>query len=411
MRKMILCLGAMAFATACAGPGAGNITTSLRPQSAPISGPGSQAGLDQWLAGFRPRAEAQGVSRAVLDRSLSGVTYNPEVIRLDGNQAEFTKTVWEYLAGAVSQSRIEQGRAALARHGAVLDRIEAQYGVDKEIVVAVWGMESNYGTNRGSMDLFNSLATLAYHGRRGPFFEGELIAALKIVQAGDVAPDNMTGSWAGAMGHTQFMPTSYLTHAVDFTGDGRRDIWSNDPTDALASTAAYLARSGWQRGGIWGMEVVLPQGFDYGQVGKTNRLSAQAWAGQGVRAADGRSLPSGEASVLLPGGANGAAFLIYPNFRAIERYNAADSYVIGVGHLADRLRGLGPIQRQAPAERALSRGERTELQERLTRAGFDTQGTDGRIGPNTIAAITAYQRNRGLIPDGYASASLLASLR
>ncbi|WP_136683272.1 lytic murein transglycosylase [Falsirhodobacter xinxiangensis] len=411
MRTTILSISVLALA-ACAGPGAGNITTSLRPQAAPFNEPGSQAGLDRWLVEFRPRAMAQGISPAVLDRSLTGLRYDTEVIRLDGNQAEFNKTVWDYLAGAVSQSRIENGRAALARHAGTLGRIEAQYGVDKEIVVAIWGMESNYGTNRGSMALMNSLATLAYHGRRGAFFEGELIAALKIVQAGDVAPAAMTGSWAGAMGHTQFMPTSYLAHAVDFTGDGRRDIWSDDPTDALASTAAYLARSGWQRGGIWGMEVTLPEGFDYSRVGKTNRLPASNWSAQGVRSVDGRSLPAGEASILLPGGAKGAAFLIYPNFRAIERYNAADSYVIGVGHLADRLRGLGPIQRVPPAgERALSRAERTELQERLTRRGFDTQGTDGRIGPNTIAAITAFQRSAGLIPDGYASTSLLAALR
>ncbi len=365
-----------------------------------------------WIAGFRPRAERAGISPATLNRAFADVRYNAEVVRLDGRQSEFTKTVWQYLESAVSPSRIENGRAMLARYASTLDAIEAQYGVDKEIVVAVWGMESNYGANRGNFHLIESLTTLAYHGRRASFFEAQLIDALKIVQAGDVTPANMTGSWAGAMGHTQFMPSSFLGYAVDFNGDGRRDIWSDDPTDALASTAAYLARSGWQPGGIWGMEVVLPQGFDYSRIGKSTRMAAASWAAQGVRSADGRALPQGDASILLPGGAKGAAFMIFQNFRAIERYNAADSYVIGVGHLADRLKGLGPIRNiPSDAEAPLSRSQTQELQERLTRRGFDTQGTDGRVGPNTVAAITAYQRSAGLIPDGYASASLLARLR
>ena len=223
----------------------------------------------------------------------------------------------------------------------------------------------------------------------------------------------MTGSWAGAMGHTQFMPTSYLAHAVDFRGDGHRDIWSDDPTDALASTAAYLADAGWVPGQPWGEEVTLPAGFPHEMAGKTLRRPVAEWQAMGLRpATGGRLRGTGEASVLLPAGAKGPAFLIYGNFHAISRYNAADAYVLGVGHLSDRLRGGGPIQAAWPRDdRPLTLAERTELQERLTRAGYDTQGTDGRLGPNSREAIRAYQVASGLTPDGYPSFDLLTGLR
>lgn len=410
MRNILLTASVLTLLGACTSPA--NVTSSPRPAPNRVIGQGSEAGMQAWIADFRPRAERAGISPATLNVAFADVHYNASVVSLDGRQSEFTKTVWQYLAGAVSADRIAQGRAMLARHATTLNAIEAKYGVDKEVVVAVWGMESNYGGNRGSTHLIESLATLAYHGRRAEFFETQLIDALKIVQAGDVTPANMVGSWAGAMGHTQFMPSSFLGYAVDFNGDGRRDIWSDDPTDALASTANYLAKMGWQRGGIWGMEVTLPPGFNYNGVGKGNQISSASWASQGVRSADGRAFPQGQASILLPGGAKGAAFMIFPNFRAIEKYNAADSYVIGIGHLSDRLKGLGPI-RNIPSnpEAPLSRAQTQELQERLTRRGFDTQGTDGRAGPNTSAAIAAYQRSAGLIPDGFPSGSLLASLR
>lgn len=372
-----------------------------------------QQGLDQWVAGFRGRALAQGISDDTLTRAFRAVRYDPDVIRRDRNQSEFTKTIWDYLDSAVSAERIANGRAALAEHGRLLDRIEARYGVEKEIVVAVWGLESSYGSFRGDMPLVQSLATLAYDGRRGSFFEAQLVAALQILQNGDVTPDRMTGSWAGAMGHTQFIPTSYLAFAVDFTGDGKRDIWSDNPADALASTAAYLAKSGWQTGRPWGLEVTLPQGFDYGQSGDRVKKPVADWQALGVSTAEGGRLPDhGVASVLLPGGARGAAFLIFRNFNVLERYNAADAYVIGVGHLADRLKGGPAIQAGWPrGDRALVAAERTELQERLTLAGFDAGGADGKIGPNTIAAVKAYQRSVGMVPDGYPSLDLLNRLR
>ena len=380
---------------------------------AQVNGVGSEAGFDLWQQGFRARALAQGISAETFARAFQGVRYDPKVIDKDRHQSEFTKTIWAYLDSAASDERIANGKAALDRNRALLDRIEAAYGVDKEVVVAVWGLESAYGTFRGDFPLIGSIATLAYDGRRAAFFEEQLIAALKIIQQGDVAPANMTGSWAGAMGHTQFIPTSYLAFAVDFTGDGKRDIWSDDPADALASTAAYLAKSGWQKGQPWGIEVSLPPGFDYGGTGDRVTRLVVAWQALGVRTATGGSLPDhGPASVLLPAGAQGAAFLIFANFHAIEQYNTADAYVIGVGHLSDRIKGGGPILAAWPRwDRALLIDERMELQRRLTGAGFDTGGVDGKIGPLTIAAVRDYQRSIGMVPDGYASLEVLTKLR
>ncbi|WP_237072554.1 lytic murein transglycosylase [Pseudaestuariivita rosea] len=397
--------------------------SSLRPQLRPdlvasrqdqqVQLSTSNRAFQRWIDQFKRRARGQGISQSTLDAAFQGVSYNTDVISRDRNQAEFTKTIWQYLETAVSQTRIRNGREALRKHARVLDQIEARYGVDKEVVVAVWGLESAYGSFRGDTPIIEALATLAFDGRRGAFFEEQLIAALKIIQNGDTDARNMTGSWAGAMGHTQFIPTSYLAYAVDFRGDGKRDIWSEDPTDALASTAAYLANFGWQKDRPWGVEVKLPRGFNYAQANRRTKKSPAQWGRLGVVGLDGKPVPNyGQASILLPAGAQGAAFMIFKNFEVIERYNSADAYVIGVGHLSDRLKGRPAIQASWPTDdRALTRAERRELQERLTRAGFSTQGVDGRIGPNTISAIRAFQRSKGLVPDGYASLELLQQLR
>ena len=374
---------------------------------------GTQSGFDLWIEGFRTRALASGISAFTFERAFDGAIFSADVITKDQNQSEFTKTIWDYLDSAVSADRVENGQKALRQNMELLDRIEATYGVDKEIVVAVWGLESAYGTFRGDYPLIASLATLAYDGRRGAFFEQQLIAALQILQNGDVTPNKMTGSWAGAMGHTQFIPTSYLSFAVDFTGDGKRNIWSDDPADALASTAAYLAKSGWKKAQPWGIEITLPGDYDYSVSGDRVKKSVADWQALGVRTIDGGPLPDhGPASVLLPAGAKGAYFLIYSNFQVIEAYNTADAYVIGIGHLSDRLKGGPPIKADWPRdERALLVDERIEMQERLTRAGFNPGGVDGKIGPNTIAAVKAFQKSLGLVPDGYPNLDILIRLR
>ena len=270
MFRILMSTALVGALASCAGPmnrapGGGGSYAAPEPAPIPAASAGDEAGLKNFVQSFRSRALSSGVSAATYDRAMRIARYNPDVIRLDRKQAEFSRPVWLYLDSAVSDSRIDTGREKAARFNSTLSAIEARYGVPREIVLAVWGMESNFGANRGKMQIIPSLATLAYDGRRGEMFQKQLIASLKILQAGDVDPENMLGSWAGAMGHTQFMPTSYLEYAVDFTGDGRRDIWSDDPTDALASTAAYLARSGWRRGEAWGAEVRLPANFNMGR--------------------------------------------------------------------------------------------------------------------------------------------------
>ena len=373
----------------------------------------NDAGLALWIAGFRTRALVSGITPQTFDAAFANIRYNAGVVDKDRNQNEFTKTLWDYLATAVSDDRIRNGQAALRDHAALFDAIEAHYGVDRHVVAAIWGLESAYGTFRGDINLIEAMATLAYDGRRAAFFEAQLLAGLRILQNRDTEPAQMRGSWAGAMGHTQFMPTSYEAFAVDFTGDGRRDIWGDDPTDALASTAAYLAGNGWVTGQPWGIEVTLPAGFDYELAARAVTKHPAVWAAMGLRDIAGNRVDNhGFASILLPAGARGAAFMIFANFGVIERYNTADSYIIAVGHLADRLRGGPAISHAWPlADTALTFAERVELQERLTLAGFDTKGADGLIGPNTIAGIRAYQKANGLIPDGYANLTLLAMLR
>jgi lytic murein transglycosylase len=331
-----------------------------------------------WVAAFRSRAGNYGLSDATLSVGFRNTGYLPGVVTRDRNQTEFNRSLEDYLSIAASDERIAKGRAAFARHRSTLAALEDRYGVDAKIIAAIWGLESFYGERRGDVSVISATSTLAFDGRRGAFFERQLVAALKILQDGDITAERMTGSWAGAMGHTQFIPTSYQSFAVDFTGDGRRDIWSDDPSDALASTAAYLARNGWTAGVPWGEEI-----------------DAGASSGNVIQPQPG-----------------GPRFAITSNFRAIKRYNNSDAYAIGVGHLADRIGGDGPLRTQFPPdENGMTKDDRVALQERLTATGFDTDGNDGVIGPNSQKAISAYQASRGLSATGVPSLELLRGLR
>ncbi len=369
--------------------------------------------FDRWLEGFRERAVSGGISRATVNRAFQGVGYVPLVIERDRNQAEFNRTMEDYLAIAASDERIAMGRAKLRQHGRVLDGIETRFGVEKEVMCAVWGMESFYGTQMGDAPVIAALATLTYDGRRGRFFGRQLMAALRALDRGDATATRMRGSWAGAMGHTQVMPEVLEDYGVDFDGDGRRGVWDADPTDALATTANYLARHGWRHGQPWAVEVQVPDGFDAGLAGRRRTRSVGSWMGMGVRDMDGNRVPDhGEAAILLPMGVNGPALMIFSNFTAIWRYNPAENYVIGIGHLSDRLAGGPPIRGSFPPDaNGLTRAGRIELQRRLTAQGYDTGGSDGVIGPASRAAIRAYERAQGLPETGVATDALLARLR
>ncbi len=366
-----------------------------------------------WEARFRPQAMAQGIRSDVYDRAFRGVGVNERVLELDAYQPEFRRQIWDYLDRAVSDQRVANGRAKWAEIGPLVRQIGARYGVDPQIILAIWGIESSYGATRGDLGVIESLATLAFDGRRREFAESQLIAALRILQDGDTTPEAMRGSWAGAMGHTQFIPTSYADYAQDWTGDGRRDVWGEDPADALASTANYLARFGWTAGQPWGVEVSLPAGFNPALAGGEDWRDVAAWQALGVQQIGGAVLPQhGQSALLAPAGARGPVFLIFQNFRVIRRYNNATSYALAVGHLGDRILGGGPFVATWPRdEQALSLNETIELQERLTALGYDTLGTDGLVGPNTITAIRNFQREKGLPPDGFPTRTLLAAVK
>ncbi|MBB3191294.1 lytic murein transglycosylase [Halomonas cerina] len=365
-----------------------------------------------WLARFRRQARAEGIAEATLDKALDGIRYRSRVIELDRSQPEFVRPIWQYLDSAVSPARVATGRVRLAEHRDTARPIATRYGVPAEVLVAIWGIESNYGGNFGDFPTLEALATLAFEGRRRDFARGELLAALRIIEAGDISPGRMVGSWAGAMGHTQFLPSSYLAYAVDADEDGRRDIWGSIP-DVLASTAHYLDEAGWREGQPWGLEVRLPEDFDYALAELAERRPAHEWAAQGVRTLGGEPLPEFEAaSVIVPAGARGPAFLVGPNFRAILRYNNATSYALAVGTLADRITGRGAVQAAWPRdEQPLRRDQVRELQQRLNARGYDVGAPDGILGPNTRRGLRAFQHSIGQTPDGFATLTLLERLK
>ena len=375
--------------------------------------PQPNADYDAWVAAFRSRAQAQGITADTLDRGFRGQGFLPGVVERDRNQTEFRRSTEDYLALVAAEEDIRLGQSRVAPHRGTLAAIEQSSGVDADVVAAIWGLETRFGTRLGDICVVSATSTLAWEGRRGRFFEAQLIAALRILQAGDTTTDRMLGSWAGAMGHTQFMPTVYEEYAVDFTGDGRRDIWADDPSDALASTAEYLRRHGWRRGQPWGLEVHLPEGFDTAATGRDNRRDVSAWRAAGVRPARGGALPDhGAAAIHAPAGSGGPAWILYHNFTMILRYNPSTNYGVGVGYMSDRLGGGGPLTLSSgPDETGLTQAERLELQTLLNRAGYDVGTPDGVVGRRTEAAISAYQTARGMAADGRPSAALLAALR
>lgn len=365
--------------------------------------------FERWKRAFRAEALAQGIASQVYDAAFAGVTLDPKVLRLDRRQPEFSRPIWKYLESAVSPTRVANGREKLAENAELMVAIERRYGVDRQVVLGIWGLESAYGSFYGDDSVIRSLATLAHDGRREKFAKEQLIAALRILQRGDISPERMRGSWAGAMGHTQFIPTSFEAYAVDFTGDGRRDIWADDAQDALASAANYLARHGWRLGQPAYAVVRLPAGIDYFDLNASNKQPARYWAARGVTLANGAPLPDhGDAAIVMPAGARGPAIMTFHNFGVIRKYNNATSYALGVAHLGERIMGAGPLTLAWPTDdRPLGRTERKTLQEQLTALGFDTDGIDGILGPNSRKAIRAFQRTRGLPADGYASEKLL----
>lgn len=371
------------------------------------------ASFDRCLERMGPEAVRRGVTReryAALTRDL---TPDLKIMDFVDSQPEFTKAFWEYLDILVTDERIQRGRELLAEHRATFDAVERAYGVDRYTITAIWGIESKYSTAIGNRAVLRSTATLACVGRRQDYFRNEFLAIVELLNRGDVSAEQAMGSWAGAFGPTQFMPTVYKSYAVDFDGDGHRNIVTSIP-DLLASTANYFRKHGWQTGQTWGYEVTVPKNFDFRNADRSRQLTLQEWERLGVTRVGDKDFPhpNERAYLLVPAGAQGPAFLMLNNFRVIMRYNPSEAYALAIGHLSDRMRGGGPFVQAWPRhERVLSLQERAEMQQLLARRGYDAGEPDGRFGPKTRAAIRSYQGSAGLVPDGFATETLLAKLR
>jgi len=372
-----------------------------------------EGSFSQWLTELRAEAVAQGISQHILDRAFAGVSPIPRVIELDRKQPEFVQTFSRYFETRVTPERVLWGRAKFDEHRGLLRSVAGRYGVDPEVIVAFWGLETNYGSFTGQYRAVDALATLAYNGRRAAFFRGELIAVLHLMEKGDVPVDALS-SWAGALGQMQFMPSTYLAYAVDADGDGHRDLW-NSPADAFASAGHYLSAMGWENAKPWGQEVRLPETFDYYLSGGDTALAAADWHRLGVRSVSGPDLSMTDTvgSIVLPAGAfQGPALLVYKNFKTIMRWNRSTFYAVAVGNLSDQIAGGRPFQaRSDSGEPRLSRADIREMQTRLAALGYDTGGVDGIIGSQTRRAIRGFQRSQALPPDGHPSVTVLHELR
>ena len=406
---------------ATAVPGAGNDAARWSGQSGASGNPlmtadairAAAGDFGNCIAGLWPDAARRGITRANFERFTAGLAPDLSIMDKLDTQPEFTRAPWDYLDLLVSDDRIAHGRALLAQYAPTFAAVERVYGVDRYIVAAIWGVESNYGTLGGGRPVIRSTATLACVGRRRDFFREEFLSTLDILQRGDIPLDRLVGSWAGAFGPTQFMPTSFRRYAVDFDGDGHRDVVDSLP-DMIASTANNLRMDGWVRGETWGYEVSLPQRFDYMLADGSRPITLGQWQDSGVRRADGKTFPrpGDRAFLLLPAGARGPAFLMLKNFSVIMKYNPAEAYALAIGHLADRMRGGGPFVQGWPRdERVLTLEERYEMQRLLARRGFKIGDPDGFVGPRTRLAIRDFQASIGQIPDGFASSDVLDRLR
>lgn len=379
-----------------------------------VSAPAAAMGALEFQAcvdGLAERARENGISPAVIEHNLSGLVLQERVLELDRGQPEFVTTFSDYFQRRVTEQRVERGRELLREHRDLLDRVYRLYGVPPRYLVAFWGMETNYGSYFGRMPVIESLVTLACDQRRAEFFSRQLVAALRIIDEGAINPRRMRGSWAGAMGHVQFMPSVFLQYAVDYDGDGRRDLYGSIP-DAMASAANYLSSIGWDTGWRWGREVRLPEGFPYHLAGRDQRRSVSEWRALGVRDAYGRELPAGdtEAALLVPSGHEGPAFLVYPNFDVIMEWNRSQLYALSVGRMADRLAGANALVQAPPNGPRLRREQVATLQQRLSERGYHSGPADGIPGPVTRRAIRQFQQENGMVADGYPSPAVIAEL-
>ncbi len=375
--------------------------------------PQSEADFQAWLKGFKKQARQDGISQQTLNKAFKNVHLNERVLELDRRQPEFTRTFWQYFNRAVTDWRIETGQKLYEKYKPQLQEVTREYGVPGRFLIAFWGMETNFGGYTGNTPIIESLATLSYDPRRSEFFQKELMAALHIIDQGHIDPDQMKGSWAGAMGQCQFMPSNYLRYAVDADNSGKRDLWNSLP-DVFFSMGNFLNELGWQREENWGREVTLPENFDLALADGRTKRSLDDWRQLGLKLADGRPLPEADmkAALLLPYDYRGPAFLVFDNFDVIKRWNRSDSYALAVGHLADRIVGRPPLSKTAPKDdKSLTRDQIKELQERLALAGEDIGKIDGIAGSKTRSALRAFQLQNGLPADGYPSYRMLKILQ
>jgi membrane-bound lytic murein transglycosylase B len=412
--------GVLLLAAACARtPAAPSVSLAITPATVapaqplpPLPAMGGDAAFQAFIREFETTAVAAGITPETYNRAVAGITPVPAIQTVIDNQPEFAKQVWSYLDGTVSARRIANAQVMLARYGDVLAGIEKSSGVPKEILVAIWGMETDYGGSKGDYNVFATLATQAYAGPRQQYARRELLAALKLEQQENYPVPEMVSSWAGAIGQTQFMPSTFFKYATDGDGDGKVDLWAS-PADALASTATLFQKEGWLTGKPWAYEVKLPANFDFSIADLDNQKPLSDWAAMGIESAEGAALPANDdqASLYLPAGARGPAFMLFTNFRTIMKYNTSASYALAVGMLADRMMGGKPFVAQWPREeRSLSRAERTQFQEDLKALGYDAGGTDGLLGRKTRNALKDYQKAKGFAADGFPTAALLTAL-